>query len=378
MKKIKVAFCLRDMQLGGVESVLIRTLDKLSDYKNIDIQIITYVNIKEPIFIDYFKKHPNIKCFSLYPCSWLSTKLPHFFLWRLCIHFLRDVYRKIRRLFVVHEFKDIDVFVDYHDFGFYDELKHVKDAKKIAWFHSSLDIFIKRKFINKIDIYDNIVVLTDEFIDSFNNVYPNQKNKLIRIYNPIDVENIKKQADKKKSTIKGNYFCCVSRLTPDKDIETLLHGFDMFWNSNAHPDVKLVIVGDGNKKSEYERYAKKLKSAKQIIFVGAKKNPFVYMKHAIANVLSSYSEGLPTVLLESAVVGTLNIASKCRFGPREILLNGRGGVLFEPGNAKQLAMCMGDVYNNSVNVTEMIKESTDALKRFKADEVVNQIISLFS
>ncbi|MBO7644793.1 MAG: glycosyltransferase, partial [Alphaproteobacteria bacterium] len=110
----------------------------------------------------------------------------------------------------------------------------------------------------------------------------------------------------------------------------------------------------------------------------AKKNPFVYMKHAIANVLSSYSEGLPTVLLESAVVGTLNIASKCRFGPREILLNGRGGVLFEPGNAKQLAMCMGDVYNNSVNVTEMIKESTDALKRFKADEVVNQIISLFS
>lgn len=29
MKKIKIAFCLRDMQVGGVESVLLRTLDEL-------------------------------------------------------------------------------------------------------------------------------------------------------------------------------------------------------------------------------------------------------------------------------------------------------------------------------------------------------------
>ena len=49
MKKIKIAFCLRDMQLGGVESVLIRTLDKLQEYKNIEISIITYVDILEPI-----------------------------------------------------------------------------------------------------------------------------------------------------------------------------------------------------------------------------------------------------------------------------------------------------------------------------------------
>ena len=170
----------------------------------------------------------------------------------------------------------------------------------------------------------------------------------------------------------------MSRLTLDKDIETLLHGFDMFWNSNANPDVKLVIVGDGNKKTEYERCAKKLKSVDQIIFVGAKKNPFVYMKYAIANVLSSYNEGFALVLVEAAALGVLNIASSCKCGPCEILLNGRGGILFEPGNAKQLAVCMGDVYNKNVNVTGMIKESTDALKRFEANKVVNQIISLFS
>ena len=102
------------------------------------------------------------------------------------------------------------------------------------------------------------------------------------------------------------------------------------------------------------------------------------MKNAVANVLSSRGEGLPTVLIESAAVGTLNISSNCKCGPREILLAGRAGLLFEPGNAAQLAKCMCDVYNKKVNVKSMIKKSTDALNRFDAETIVGQIISLIS
>ena len=93
MKKLRVAFCLRDMQMGGVESVLIRTLDKLQKYKNLELNIITYVDVKNPIYKKYFDAHPQIKIRSLYPCSWLGTKLPHFFLWRLSVHLMRDIYR---------------------------------------------------------------------------------------------------------------------------------------------------------------------------------------------------------------------------------------------------------------------------------------------
>ncbi len=379
MKKIRVAFCLRDMQLGGVESVLIRTLDKLQAYKNIDISIITYVNITEPIYREYFKTHPDIKCFSLYPCKKLGTKLPHFVVSRIILHILRDVYRFGRRtIFGMRKFKDFDVFIDYHDFGFYNEFKHIKNARKIAWFHSSVNVFVKRAFINQVNGYDKIVVLTDEFIDDLNSIYPNQNNKFIRIYNPIDIENIKALANQGTLNIDGDYFCAVSRLTPDKDVKTLLDAFDMFWNENGKPNVKLVIVGDGNKKSEYQNYALHLTSSKNILFVGAQKNPFVYMKNAIANVLSSYGEGLPTVLIESGAVGTLNISSACKCGPREILLDGRGGLLFEPGNVNQLAKLFTDVYNKKVNIKPMIKKSSDALNRFDADEIIKQIICLIS
>ena len=374
----KIAFCMRDMQLGGVESVLIRTLDELQRHKDIDISIITYAKIKNAIYQKYFEKHPNIKCYSLYPCSWLGTKLPHFVVWRIFIHLLRDVYRNVKRFFVLRQFKDIDVFIDYHDFGFHDELKHINGAKKIAWFHSSINTFVSRGFIKYLKYYDKLVVLTDEFKTEFMKKYPKEKKKLVRIYNPIDIDDIKNKANEKIRKIPGDYFCCVARLTPDKDIETLLRGFDLFWKSNAKPKVKLVIVGDGNKKSEYQSFANKLESGRQIIFIGAQKNPFVYMKNAMANVLSSYSEGFGLVLIESAVVGTLNISSKCKCGPNEILLNGRGGLLFEPGNAKELAWYMSDVYNDQVDVKKMIIESTNALKRFDMNIIIEQIISLIA
>ena len=378
MKKIKVAFCLRDMQLGGVESVLIRTLDKLQEYKNIDISVINYVDITEPIYKKYFESHKNIKRYSLYPSKILGTKLPHFFLLRIFAHLLRGIYRVWKRsLYGVRKFKDVDVFIDYHDFGFHSELKNIKSAKKIAWCHSSIDTFVKRKFIKKLDVYDSLVVLTDEFIDDFNNVY-GVNNKLVRIYNPIDIEDIKSRADMAEKNNLKNYFCCVARLTPDKDIETVLRGFDLFWTSVGRPDIKMVFVGDGNMRCVYESIANSLSAKKQFVFMGALQNPFGIMRGAIANILSSRSEGLPTVLVESAVLGTVNIASKCKCGPCEILGDGKYGLLFDVGNFEQLSKCMTDVYDKKVDVDKMVKQSTKALKRFDADKIVEQIISLIS
>ena len=375
MVKKRIAFCLRDMQMGGVESVLVRTLDELQKHKDIELSLITYVDIKTPIYKQYFNEHKNIKTISLYPCSWLGTKLPHFFLARIVIHFMRDIYRSFKRIFIAQKLKNIDVFIDYHDFGFYNELQKIKNAKKIAWFHSSINVFEKRHFINKVGIYDNVVVLTDACKNDIVNLYPKYADKFIRIYNPIDIKKVRKDADD-KCKISGDYFCVVSRLSGDKDIKTVLNAFDMFWNKDKK--IKLVFVGDGDCANEYKNYAKTLKSSKQIVFVGAQKNPFVYMKNAMANILSSYGEGLPTVLIESSVVNALNIASDCKYGPREILLNGDGGLLFESGNVKQLAKHFDDVYNKTVDIKGMIKKSNRALTRFDSKEIVDQIISLIS
>ena len=353
----KIAFCLRDMQLGGVESVLIRTLDDLT----------------EPVFVNWFRKHKNIKRIVLYNWKCFGTKMPRFFLWRVIKHFGRDMYRWwCRTCCVKKKLQGFDVFIDYHDFGFASELKKISSAKKVAWFHSSLNVFIKRKFINKLKFYDKLVVLTDDCKNDLNSMYPKYQNKFVRIYNPIDVKNIRMQA-RAKCPVGGDYFCVVSRMSYDKDIKTVLDAFDLFWVKNKRAG--LVFVGGGDKLSEFERYAGKLKSGKNILFVGTQKNPFVFINGAIANILSSYGEGLPTVLIEASVLGVLNISSDCKYGPREILLDGHGGMLFMPGDVKTLSKYMADVYSGKINKTKMINASSKALNRFDKKEIIKQIKS---
>ena len=71
--------------------------------------------------------------------------------------------------------------------------------------------------------------------------------------------------------------------------------------------------------------------------VSYKNNPYPYIKQSDILVLSSLHEGLPNVLIESAVLKTFVISSNCETGPKEILLNGKAGALFKVSNSKHLA-----------------------------------------
>ena len=102
------------------------------------------------------------------------------------------------------------------------------------------------------------------------------------------------------------------------------------------------------------------------------------MAGAVAHILSSYNEGLPTVLIEAQTLGVLNISSDCKSGPREILLNGNAGLLFEPGNAEQLSKLMSQVWNNEVDKEAMINNATTALDRFGGDIIAEEIKNIIN
>lgn len=377
-KKTHVVFCMRDMQLGGAEAVFIRTLEGLIKQGNLDISFVSYVNITEPVYKNWLAQHPEIKHVVLYPCSWLGTKLKRFFLMRIFQHFLRDVYRWGRRiLFNRRVWKNYDVIVDYYDFGFYQELKKVK-KQKIAWWHSSINKFVfgAGNYIQYLEVYDKFVVLTDGFVDDFKKQWPQFADKILRIYNPLNLSDIMSRA-KEGDGFSGDYFVSVARLSADKDVVTVLHAFDKFYLDNNNPDARLVLVGGGDI-DKYRKIADKCIASKNIVFLGAQSNPFGYMRGALANILSSYSEGLPTVLLESIAVKTLNIASDCKNGPREILLDGKAGLLYVPGDVDGLAQHMSDVWQNKTPTKRMINTASKSLDRFDVKNIVAQVLDLFT
>ncbi|MDE6570671.1 MAG: glycosyltransferase [Alphaproteobacteria bacterium] len=376
MRKKKIAICLRDMKIGGVESVCIRTLDALLKNPDLEIVMITYCPVREPVYRDWFAAHPQIKTHVLYPCRWLGTDLARFFLWRIIQHVARDVYRWFRRVTMdTRRFADIDVFVDYYNFSFDKEFRRFPQPK-VSWWHSSINSFVNGKYIRFLPRYDMMVTLTDGFVDDFRAMYPEFKNKIMRIYNPMDVAAVRARADAAAMADMGEYFCCVSRLYADKDIETVLRAFDAFWTGAGRPDVRLVIVGGGSHADRFKSIAASLPAANNIVFAGPQPNPFGFMAGAMANILSSYSEGLPTVLIEGAAVGTVNIASDCKNGPREILMDGRAGLLFTPGDVSALARHMTDVWRGRVDTDALARRAASGLNRFDADEIAGQITDL--
>lgn len=286
---------------------------------------------------------------------------------------MRDLYRWGRRVFFRHKIlSDVDVVVDYYDFGFVSELKRVK-VKKIAWWHSSITKFLSKNYVKNLRYYDLFVTLTDGFVDEFKECWPEYAHKVARLYNPVDVDGIRNRANVAEPVDMGNYFVSVARLSADKDIETVLRAFDKFWTINNQPDVKMVFVGGGDIE-KYRTIANGYGAAKNIEFVGAQPNPFGFMRGAMAHILSSHSEGLPTVLIEAMATGTLNISSNCKNGPREILLNGDAGLLFQPGNAEQLAQHMTDVWRGVVPVKKMIDVATKSLPRFESVLIAPEVV----
>ena len=268
-----------------------------------------------------------------------------------------------------------DAIIDYISGYSAKPLRKINNVPKFTWIHCSFDYFKNNNLARGLGQYDKIVTISDSFLDEFKREYPEYASRAVRIYNPIDYVGV---CDKLKSaTIPGGkYFSCVSRLDSDKDIATLLYAFDKFWNNEKQPDVKLYIVGDGDKRSDFVDIANKLSSSSQIIFTGKQANPFGYMAGSMAHVLSSFNEGLPTVLVEAMAVGTLNVSSDCPSGPHEVLLDGAGGILFKPGDSDALAKIFGDIYNGKIKVKSLVDTATKSLVRFDADNIAVQIVDL--
>ena len=121
---------------------------------------------------------------------------------------------------------------------------------------------------------------------------------------------------------------------PEKDHQTLLRAFAIVRRTRA---ARLVIFGEGAERGKIESLRRDLGLEAVVDLPGATNNPYAAMRRASLFVLSSRSEGLPTVLVEALACGCPTVSTTCPSGPAEILAGGRYGVLVPPQNPEALA-----------------------------------------
>jgi exopolysaccharide biosynthesis WecB/TagA/CpsF family protein len=142
----------------------------------------------------------------------------------------------------------------------------------------------------------------------------------------------------------SNYLLAVGRLTEEKGFDLLLAAYALALRQSPLPD--LILVGTGPERDALNTQAAQLDIADRVHFTGFLSNPYPLIKHAQFFVLSSRHEGLPTALIEALALGTPVLATDCDTGPRELLDNGRLGILVKANDAQALAegilLAMGD------------------------------------
>ncbi|MBW4647424.1 MAG: glycosyltransferase [Kastovskya adunca ATA6-11-RM4] len=194
------------------------------------------------------------------------------------------------------------------------------------------------------------------------------------IYNPVVMPNL---LEKAQEPVDHPWFAPgeppvilgVGRLATPKDFPTLIRAFNIL---RQHHNVRLMIVGEGENRSELEALVRELNLESEVALPGFTDNPYAYMAKAAVFVLSSAWEGLPTVLIEAIAVGTPVVSTNCPSGPMEILEDGKYGRLVPVGDVEALANAIQATLSNPI-APEILQQRARA---FSAERAIEQYLEV--
>ena len=177
-------------------------------------------------------------------------------------------------------------------------------------------------------------------------------NELIKLKNDKNVP---------KYIVNQNYIVCIGRLTKQKNFSFLIKNFALM--KKKYKDYKLIIIGDGELKDKLISQIKKFNLYEDVILIGHQRNIYKFLKYAKAFVLSSLWEEVGFVMVEAASCNVNIIASDCKNGPEEFLVNGKGGFLFKNDNSESLNKAFDKFINSSEK--ELFQKRLVAKKQVK-------------
>lgn len=173
--------------------------------------------------------------------------------------------------------------------------------------------------------------------------------KLMTIENGIDGNkfNITIDTEAKRKElgvpVDGPVIGVISRLEKVKGITYLLQAMPEILKK--HPQLTLLIVGDGTERVALEKECLQLGIQDFVVFTGSRLDIPEIFKILDVYVLPSLSEGLPMGLLEAMASGCPVVASKVGGIPSAVT-HEETAILVEPGNSKELSEVINDLLEN--------------------------------
>lgn len=387
----KIAFHIQSLLSGGIERVLLELLNELvKTHSSLELLItyefgdaevlrhlapasvrITYLLPISPLTRTHIKKKTG-------NVSLIEKAAAEVFL----VPFRRAIIKKRLAAALV----GIDTLVDF-DMTLAPFYQMLKGRQTIAYCHFSLAHYYngnrakQKRLVDRLLNYNHVVMLCDEMKEEAARIFPVLAPKLVRIYNAVNFKEIRKQAVKSQPDYppllsQKKYIVSVGRLQEDqKDFTTLIRAYAIAVEEYKI-DADLIIVGDGGSRSMLESLAASLNMQGRIFFAGYQQNPYPWIGKAALFAFSSKFEGLPTVLIEAMALGIPIVATGCPTGVRELVNQGKAGILVPVGDKRALAQGIRDGLNNEALRQSLLAEQASLLPNFSISHNIRAILRL--
>lgn len=138
---------------------------------------------------------------------------------------------------------------------------------------------------------------------------------------------------------------------------------------------RLLLVGEGKKRDEYEEQIKRLKLENHIELLGFRKDISQLMQIADVAVSAAKQEGLPVNILEAMATGLPVIVTNCR-GNRDLVSTGENGYIVNSKN--EFENKVTELFKNNAMKVEYGRMSLQRVKCYEIENVLNEVIRIYS
>ncbi len=380
----KITFLLSRFLDGGIDTVLLDYLRNLSTCEDYSITLAISTDMGE---LEVFRDEvpTNVKVVHLIKdgvlTRWRKQKvvgnLP--FVAKLTDELLLA---PIRRLIIGRKLRALaqqcDVMIDF-DCCHYSFINNVRASQKdteqttlVAWWHFSFEHRMEndhrrmQRIGRHLANYDRVVTISKAMLEEGERLFPQMAGKWRLIYNAKDEERLQRlsQEPVDDERINKPYILAVERLEESqKDLTTLIKAYALL-KERMTTNVKLYLLGKGRDESQLRVLATTLGVHDDVEFLGFHSNPYPWIAKARFIAHSAKMEGLPTAMIESLIMGKLIVSTDCPTGPREILDDGKAGLLVPVGDAPAMADALQKLLTDETLKGELLRHAQEHRRCF--------------
>ena len=160
----------------------------------------------------------------------------------------------------------------------------------------------------------------------------------------------------------------VGRVDENKNHEMLIQAFAGI--ADEFPEYRLIIYGDGDKRSDLLKLTRELKLEDRISLPGNIDNVADAIYKTRVFVLSSNTEGMPNTLIEAMISGLTVVSTDCPCGgPAELIVHGVNGLLNPVKDINTMKENLQYVLNNLHRADEMAHEASKTSDIYDVNKV---------